>query len=165
MSRSARFRDRLESSGRVHLDARVLAVHLLADPRYLELTRLLFRAVRKPDVRAQTSTISLYQLLAEPYRSARPDAADRVWECLTAMRSLEIRPVSAGVARRAAQVRARLGGRPERALQIATALEDSADLFVTRNSGLRRIAGTGVLDMDDFARPGVGSREDVAPAG
>jgi predicted nucleic acid-binding protein len=59
-------------------------------------------------------------------------------------------PVSAAVARQAAEVRARLGGRSERAVQIATALDARADLYLTRDSGLRRIAGMEVLDLTDF---------------
>lgn len=156
MSRGARFRQRLESTGRVHLDARVLALHLLADRPYLELTRLLFTALRDGQTEAQTSVVSLYQLLAEPYRSGRSEAGNRVYEALTAMRFLELRPVTPEVARRAAQVRARLARRAESCLQIATAIEGSADLFITQGSGLRRVAETGVLDLEDYLEPGAG---------
>lgn len=150
MSLRAQFTDRLERARRVHVDARVLAYHLLARRPYAELSRLLLEGVRSGKIEAQTSAISLYQLLAEPYRSGEEDAAARTARFLSAFPGLEVAPVGVAVARQAAQVQARLGGRPERSLQVATALAGDADLFVTRGSGLRRIAGMEVLDLDDY---------------
>lgn len=151
MSRRARFRERLEAAGLVHVDARVLAHHLLGDERFTGLTRLLFEGLREGGVEAQTSAVSLYQLLAEPYRRRRDEDARSAADYLTAVRGLEIVPVTADVARRAAQVRARLGGRPERAVQIATAVEGGADVLLARSSGIRRVAGTEVVDLEDYA--------------
>lgn len=151
MSRRARFRERLEAEGLVHVDARVLAHHLLGAERYTPLTRLLFAGVEEGAVSTQTSAVSLYQLLAEPYRRRREEDARRAADWLTALRGLEVVPVSPEIARRAAQVRARLGGRAERALQIATAVEREADVLLVQGSGIRRVAATAVLDLDDFA--------------
>lgn len=150
MSLRARFRDRLEEARRVHLDPRALAAHLLAVPGQVELTRQLFEGLREGDVTGQTSALSLYQLLVDAYRQGEDGAAGDAADYLTAFRGLEIVPVSAAVARQAAEVRARLGGRSERAVQIATALDARADLYLTRDSGLRRIAGMEVLDLTDF---------------
>lgn len=151
MSRRARFRERLEAARLVHVDGKVLAYHLLGERRWGELTRLLFDGLQGGDVAGQTSVVSLYQVLVEPYRRGRDEEAGKAADLLTAFKGLDLVPVTPGVAHRAAQVRARLGGRSERALQIATALESGADLYVTRGSGLRRIVGTEVLDLDDFA--------------
>ena len=134
----------------MHVDARVIALHLLARPPYAALTRLLFEGLRSGDVKGQTSAISLYQLLVEPYRRGRDDLARRAAEDLTAFRGLEIVPVEAPIARQAAEVRARLGGRLERALHLATALRANADLLLTQDSGLRRVAGIAILDLDDY---------------
>lgn len=150
MSLRARFRDRLEEARRVHVDPRALASHLLAVPGQVELTRLLFEGLRDGAVAGQSSALSLYQLLTEPYRRGDEGAAGATAGHLTAFRGLEIVPVSASIARQAAEVRARLGGRSERAVQIATALDAGADVYLTRDSGLRRIAGMEVLDLADF---------------
>lgn len=150
MSLGARFRERLEAAVLVHVDARVLAHHLLGNDRYTALTGLLFDGLDAGEFAARTSAVSLYQLLAEPYRRRREDDARRAADYLTALRGLEVVPVSAEIARRAAQVRARLGGRPERALQVATALEEGADVFLAQGSGIRRVAGTAVVDLDDY---------------
>lgn len=151
MSRRARFRERLEEAGLVHVAPRPLAVHLLGRDRYVPLTRLLLEVLDGGGVRGQTSTVTFYQLLAEPYRRGRDEDARRAGDRLEALRGLSAVPVSAALARQAARVRARLGGRTERAVQIATALEAGADLYVDLDSGLRRIAGMEVVDLEDYA--------------
>lgn len=151
MSARARFRERLEDARLVHVDARALALHLLGHPPYPDLTRLLFEGLRAGEIAGQTSSIALYQVLVEPYRRNRDDLAERAGDDLTAFRGLEVVPVGAAIARQAAQVRARLGGSTERALHLATALDAGADLYLTQASGLRRVAGLEILDLDDYA--------------
>lgn len=150
MSRRARFRERLERAGKVHVDGRVFAHHLLGHDPYTGLTRLLFDALEAGDVDAQTSAATLYQLLTEPHRRQREEDARRAGDYLAALRGLRVVSLTGEIARRAAQVRARLGGRSERAFQIATALEAEADVFLAQGSGIRRIVGTTVVDLDDY---------------
>lgn len=151
LSSAARFRELLEDARRVHIEARVLAYHLLAEPRYLELTRLLFNGLRSGAVTGQTSALSLYQLLVEPWRRGEGERAGELARHLSVVPGLDLLPVSPRVAAQAAQVRARLGGRLERAVQIATALEAGVDLYLTEGSELRRIAGMSVVNLEDFA--------------
>ncbi len=150
MSARARFRDQLERAVRVHVDARVLAFHLLGDPRYLDLTRLLFGGLRSGAVAGQCSALSLYQILSEPFRRGREECARDVAKLLAVYPGLEIVPVTASVAVQAAQVQAQLGGGTERAVQIATALDAGADLYLSEGSGLRRIAGMQVENLEDY---------------
>lgn len=150
MSSPSAFRERLEDARLVHLDARVVAYHLLGDGRYLELTRLLFAGLRSGAIRGQSSVISLYQLLVEPFRRGEGDRASGLARHLSVVPGLALVPVSARVAVQAAEVRAQLGGKPERAVQIATALDAGADLFLTEDSGLRRVAGTAVMNLEDY---------------
>jgi hypothetical protein len=69
---------------------------------------------------------------------------------VAALRGLEIVPVSATIARQAAQVKAQIGGGLPRAIQIATALAGDSEVYVTRRSTLRRIAGLGVAQLDAY---------------
>lgn len=154
MSARVRFRELLEAAGRVHLDAPVIALHLLGQPPHAELTRLLFTGLRAGEYEAQTSALTLYQLLAEAYRRGAAERAARAERYLTALPGLEVVPVGAGVARQGAEVVAQLGGRPERALQLATALAGDARLFLTARSALRRVAGVQVASLETFVRAG-----------
>jgi len=140
---------RLLQAHLVHIDARVFAYHLLGNGEHAAATTAVMEGVRSGRVRAQTSVTTLYQLLAELYRRGEADRAANLARDLTVHAGLEIVPVSAEIAVQAAEVRAQLGGRPERALQVATALVSRADIFLTTESGLRRIAGMSVVNLED----------------
>ena len=140
--------ERIASSHLIHIDARVFAFHLLAEPAMIEATREVMGALRDGVVRGQTSALTLYQILAELYRRGEQDRAAELGRDLMVLGGLEIVPVTNEIAIQAAEVRAQLGGRPERAVQIATALVERADLFLTTDSALRRIAGMSVVNLD-----------------
>lgn len=150
MSGRARLRERLDDARLVHLDGRVLAHHLRGTDGYVELTRTILGAIGPEGPRAQTSAVALYQILSEVYRRGEAELADEVARLLTVHPALELVPADTAIAVQAAQVRAQLGGRAERALQIATALVGGADLFLTQGSSLRRIVGMSVVSLEDY---------------
>jgi predicted nucleic acid-binding protein len=143
-------RKALSDAGIVYVDAGVLALHLAGDPRYLPLTRVILGGLRDREFTGLTSAITIYQLLVEPYRSGQERTAERVEMLVAALPGLEVVPVSATIARQAAQVKAQIGGGLPRAIQIATALAGDSEIYVTRRSPLRRIAGLGVAQLDAY---------------
>ena len=140
----------LVDAGVVYIDAAVLALHLDAEPKYVPLTRLVLGGIRDGKFEARTSAISVYQLLAEPYRSGHDSTAARVEMLLSALPGLEVVALSATIAGQAAQVRAQVGGSLTRAIHLATGLAGDSELFVTRRSALRRIAGLGIEQLDAY---------------
>jgi len=152
MAEVGEFTSILQDAGRVHIDGSVIERHLAASPRYVSLTRAMFDGLRRGDFQLQSSTMSLADVLVRPYVQGREGLAERATRYLTALPNFEWIPVSAAIARQAAQVRAQLGQSPERAIQIATALSRGAHLFLTERSGLRRIAGMRVATLDGYAR-------------
>ena len=144
------FAARLEGASRVHIDASVIALHLVAASEYLPLTRTLFDLLSAERVTGQTSAVSLYQILAEPYRRGEARMAEDVRKQLSGCPGLEVVPVTAEIAAQAAQARAQLGGRIERSIQIASAVDRGADLYLTEGSRLRRIAGIPVADLREY---------------
>ena len=148
-SNSAGLEKRLAGAGLVHVDARVFALHLIGRGP-TEHTNTVFSGIASGGIRAQTSSLTLYQILAEVYRRGKPASARDVARKLRLYPRLDIVSASPEIAIQAAEVRARLGGRPERALQVATALVSGAGVYLTSGSGLRRIAGMHVLNVEDF---------------
>lgn len=139
----------LAGAGLVHVDARVFGLHLTSTGP-TEQADLVFRGIASGGIKAQTSSLTLYQVLVEAYRQGQPTVARGVARDLRLYPRLTIVPATSEVAVQAAEVRARLGGRPERALQIATALVSGAEVYLTSGSGLRRIAGMRVVNVEDF---------------
>ena len=144
---------RLARAALVHVDARVLARHLTATGPVAQ-TDAVLAGIREGRINAQTSTLSLYQILAEMYRQGEAARARDIARTLRLYGRLALVPAGPDIAVQAAEVRARLGGRPERALQIATALVSGAEIYLTSGSGLRRIAGMQVLNVEDDAPDG-----------
>ncbi|MXX77861.1 MAG: type II toxin-antitoxin system VapC family toxin [Gemmatimonadales bacterium] len=143
--------EHLAGAGLVHVDARVFALHLTGTGP-TEQTDITFSGIASGRIKAQTSSLTLYQVLVEVYRRGEPAVAREVARHLQLYRRLGIVAASSEIAIQAAEVRARLGGRPERALQIATALVSGAEVYLTSGSGLRRIAGMRVLNVEDFGQ-------------
>ena len=114
MSEGAGFVELLQDHNLVHLDASVLALHAAGVPRTLPLTRSLFRAMEAGEVAAQTSALSLYQLLVESYRRGEESTAARIEQLIGSIPGLRVIPLDGRIARQAAQVRAQIGGRVER---------------------------------------------------
>lgn len=141
---------RLEEARRLHVDPAVIAYHLIGIAPFVQLTRLLFASVRAETIRAQTSALSFYQLLAEPYRKGEDEIAYRAFRYLSAQRGLEIVPVTGAIARQAAEVQARLGGSAERAVQLATALVGGVRAYLAPKTTLRRIAGMEIISLHEF---------------
>lgn len=152
MSSRTQFQEHIEEAGRLHLDPCVIGYHLIGLPPFIELTSLLFAGLRSGKLRAQTSAISFYQLLTEPYRRGRDDLALRAYKYLSGQRGLEIVPVTGAVARQAAEVQASVGGSHERSIQIATALGREVRAYVTDKTALRRVAGMEVISLGDYTR-------------
>ena len=148
MSEGAGFVELLQDHDLVHLDASVLALHVAGVPRTLPLTRSLFRVMEAGEVAAQTSALSLYQLLVESYRRGEESTAARIEQLIGSIPGLRVIPLDGRIARQAAQVRAQIGGRVERSVQLATALSEGADLFLAQRSALRRVAGMAIESLD-----------------
>ncbi len=150
MTDTGGLRKALRDARVVYVDAAVLALHLAAEPRYVPLTRVVLGGIRDGEFEARTSAISMYQLLAEAYRSGHDSTAKRVEMLLSALPGLEFVALSATIAGQAAQVKAQLGGSLTRAIHIATGLVGDAELFVTQRSALRRIAGLRIEQLDAY---------------
>lgn len=150
MSEATDLRQVLEAAGVVYVDAGVVALHLAGDPLYLPLTRVVLGGLRDGEFEGRTSAITVYQLLVQPYRLGQDETANRVEMLVAALPGLKIVPVSATIARQAAQVKAQIGGGLTRAIQIATALASDSEIYVTQRSALRRIAGLGVAQLDAY---------------
>lgn len=151
MSDVAGLRAVLARVARIHVDASVLALHLTGNARFTPLTRAVLELLADGGLRGSTSSLSVYQLLVEAYRRGEAETAATAERYLTTIPGLTIVDVTPAIARQASQVRAQLGGSTERAVQIATALSEQAELYLTQRSAFRRVAGMGVESLDLFA--------------
>ena len=80
-----------------------------------------------------TSTITLLEILVHPYRQNDSDTVNRYYGYLTRSPLIQFVPVTSEIADRAAELRAHYGLKTPDAIQLATASEAGAGLFLTRD--------------------------------
>lgn len=105
--------------------------------------------------RAVTSLITIIEVLTKPYSLGAEDVVDRYLLALFDCPNLEIKDINLPVAIRAAQLRGQEKLRTPDAIQVATALEAGATVFLTNDRGIPRyVHGLEVLYLADYTAGG-----------
>lgn len=135
---------------RIGLDTAPLIYHLEGDPKYVEATRRLFTWLQGPGASAVTSTLTLTELLVQPYRLKDRERVKLAFAVTALFRHLDWVPPTLAIADRAARLRAEHRLRTPDAIQLATSATSGATGFVTNDFGFRRIEDIEILVLDDL---------------
>jgi len=103
-----------------------------------------------PRAQAVTSTITMLELLVQPYRAADIDRVNKFYALLSTFPHLEWIAPSLTIADLSAQLRAEHRLRTPDALQAATAIARNATGFVSNDPAFRRVAELEVTILDDL---------------
>lgn len=135
----------------VGLDTSLFIYHLEAHPKYLPLSTLVLNGVQAGQWQGVTSTVTLMEVTVKPWELERADVARQYEVLLTNFPHLSIKAVDRGVARTAAQLRAKYKIRPADALQMATAIVHHSTVWVSNDKRLRSVSPMiDVLVLEDF---------------
>ncbi len=145
-----RLRAFLRRHRRIALDTSIFIYQLEAHPRYLALTDPLFAWMERPNSRAVTSTITMTELLAQPYRKGDEELVNQFYGLLSTYPNLEWVAPTLAIADEAARLRALYRLRTPDALQAATAIRALATGLVTNDSVFERVAGFETLVLDSM---------------
>ncbi len=145
-----RLRASLQRHRRVALDTCIFIYQLEASPRYLPLTDHIFSWLERPGSDAVTSTISMTELLVQPYRDVNDSRVDSFYSLLSSYPHLEWIAPGLEIADLAAQIRALHRLRTPDALQAATAVNAHATAFVTNDPVFERVESFESLILDKF---------------
>ena len=144
----------LERQRRIGLDTSVFNYAVEENTKYVALVRPILKWVEGSRGLAVTSTITMLELLVQPYRLADIDRVNRFYALLTTYPHLEWIEPSLQIADRAARLRADHNLRTPDALQAATALERDATGFVSNDPAFKRVEGIEVIVLEDLAAMG-----------
>jgi len=133
---------------RIALDTSVFIYQLEANARYLALTDHIFSWIERPGGKAVTSTITMTELLVQPYRVADQQQADEFYVLLSTYPNLEWIAPNLEIADRAAKLRALHGLRTPDALHAATAIHAGATGLVTNDPVFQRMKDFETLLLD-----------------
>jgi predicted nucleic acid-binding protein len=143
-----RLRAFLRRHRRIALDTSVFIYQLEANPRYVPLTDPIFAWLERPDHRAVTSTITMTELLVQPYRDSGEHQVDEFYALLATYSNLDWIPPGLEVADIAARIRATHRLRTPDALQAATAIRAQATGLVTNDPVFERVGAFQTLVLD-----------------
>jgi predicted nucleic acid-binding protein len=145
-----RLRRFLRRHRRIALDTSVFIYQLEGNPRYVPLTDPIFAWLERPAHTAATSTITMMELLVQPYRDSDEQLADEFYGLLSTYPNLDWIAPDLTIADIAARIRAAYRLRTPDALQGATAIQAQATGFVTNDAVFGRVKEFETLVLDDL---------------
>ena len=135
---------------RIGLDTNLFIYFLEDHPRYGAWCASLFDRIERGHNPAVTSTITLLELLVQPYREQKEDLAQKIFALTSSYPRIEWVPVSMNLADQTAELRARYRLSTPDAIQLATAIGYRATRFYRNDRGLRRVKEIECLIVDDL---------------
>jgi predicted nucleic acid-binding protein len=135
---------------RISLDTNVFIYFLEDHPRYGPWCGSLFGLIERGHNPAVTSTITLLELLVQPYRDRQEELAQKIFALTSTYPKLEWVPLTMNLADRAAELRARYRLSTPDAIQLATAIGHKATRFYGNDRALRRVQEIECIIVDDL---------------
>jgi len=132
----------------VGLDTAPLIYFVERHPRYLPFIYPFFEAVERGFIQVVTSTLTLTEVLAHPYRRNDQRLVVQYSQMLLNTRHVITLPVSWEIAAEAARIRSVLGLKTPDSIQLATARMANASAFLTNDRGIVVISGLEVILLD-----------------
>lgn len=133
---------------RIGLDTSIFIYQLEANPRYVTFSDPIFSWLEQPGHQGVTSTITMTELLVQPYRDSDERRVDEFYGLLSTYPNLDWIAPNLEIADLAAQFRALYGLRTPDALQTATAAHQRATGFLTNDPIFERVAAFETLVLD-----------------
>ena len=134
----------------VALDTSIFIYQLEDHERYRHLTDPIFAWLERPEVAAVTSTITMMELLVQPYRNCSQQHVDEFYGLLSTFPNLQWVAPDLAIADLAARLRARHRLRTPDALQAATAVHMHASGLITNDAVFRRADSFEPLILEDL---------------
>ena len=97
-----------------------------------------------------TSTITLLELLVQPYRLGEIDRVNKYYALLSTFPHLEWVAPTLEIVDIGARYRAEFNLRTPDAIQAATAVNGDATGFISNDSGFQRVTGLDVMVLEDL---------------
>lgn len=137
-------------AGPVALDTCVFIYFMEEHGRYLKIVKPVFEAIDQGRFLAVTSSLTLLETLALPYRQGNIQLVQDYQSILTNSKGLEMVDLSHTVLHIAASLRARTNIRTPDSLQIASAIQCKCSVFLTNDLRLPDKIGLPVVQLRDY---------------
>lgn len=146
---SFRLSEILRGRRKVYLDTSVFIYFIENHPRYYDLCDAVFKSLEDGRIEAATSTLTMLEVLVQPYRLKRDDLVLKFYALLTTYPHLTWIPMTLDISDRAAQLRAEYNLKTPDAIQLASAISSGAAVVICNDRGFRKITEIECLMIDD----------------
>lgn len=140
----------LQGVQRLAVDTAPIIYFIEANPRYDALVTEVFRRIAAGVPEGLCSVMTLTEVLVHPLRQGNRQLAQEYTNLLLASPHFSTVPIDATTAKTAADLRARYNLRTPDAIQIAAALEQGCEAFLTNDATLARVTDLRVLVLDQL---------------
>lgn len=143
-----RLRAFLRRHRRIALDTSVFIYQLEGNPRYVGLTDHIFAWLEQPEHAGVTSTVTMTELLVQPYRDSGEQRVNEFYALLATYPHIDWIAPDLEIADTAARIRATHRLRTPDALQAATAVQARAAGLITNDPVFERVEAFETMVLD-----------------
>jgi len=137
----------------VGLDTTPLIYYTEANPTYIEVVDPFFKAVERGEFIVVTSIVTLLEVLVRPFRDGDLELAQEYRDFLFDSDNVSIRFLSQKIVEEAAHLRASHNNiRTPDAIQIATAIDANASVFLTNDLRLPSLPNLKTLVLEELKK-------------
>jgi predicted nucleic acid-binding protein len=120
------------------------------NPAYIKLLREFFKKNKMGKIRLVTSTITLLEVLVQPFKQSRYDLVEKYKKILEESEYIKLVDFNTEIPEISAKIRAKSGIRTPDAIQIGTSVHSEADYFLTNDKRLKSVEDIPVIILEDF---------------
>jgi len=136
----------------IGLDTMVFIYHFEENQVYSSLTFSIFESLEKGNFNAVTSILTLLEILVKPKKENNSLLTERYKLLLETFPNLQVKNINENIADIASSLRANYNINTPDAIQIATSLEEKADIFITNDVTLKKISEIKVLLLSEMLK-------------
>ena len=142
--------ERLRKYRLIGLDTMCFIYHFEENEEFFPCTRVLFELIEQGEILAVTSMITLIEVLTGAKKAKREDLIERYRYDLLYFPHLKVSFIDSAVADIASDLRVRYRIRTPDAIQIAAAINERANIFISNDESLKKIEEIKVLGIKEM---------------
>ena len=140
----------LKQVTRLFLDSAPVIYYIDVNPTYIAIMDGIFDGIQSNSIRIVTSPVTLAECLILPIQQNNPSQQQLFIDIITSQDTADFIEISALIARKAADIRARYNLKLPDAFQVATALEAGCEAILTNDTQLKRVPELQILVVGDL---------------
>ncbi|MEW6076484.1 MAG: PIN domain-containing protein [Thermodesulfobacteriota bacterium] len=140
----------LQTHRRIYLDTSIFIYFVERHPLYFDVCDEIFQKVEEGRIEAMTSTLTLMEVLVQPYRVKKEEIVLKFYALMTTYPNLKWIELTLGISDLAAKLRAEHSLKTPDAIQIASALSVGATGIVTNDKVFRKTNQIPCLVLDEM---------------